>query len=136
MNLRVLNVTTPSDYKKNDELTIYKIKNISFLNNNKNNVYHYKVGLYGNIGAEKRIYYIFQFDETSISISTLYTNGGKKAKLEVEIDMALVFTKRIWKSSKPETVLINTYKYDYERTKAPIENGTKGKWWIFMIEKK
>ena len=50
------------------------------------------MGLYGNIGAEKRIYYIFQFDETSISISTLYTNGGKKAKLEVEIDMALVFT--------------------------------------------
>ena len=92
--------------------------------------------MYGNIGAEKRIYYIFQFDETSISISTLYTNGGKKAKLEVEIDMALVFTKSIWKSSKPETVLINTYKYDYERTKAPIENGTKGKWWIFMIEKK
>ena len=51
------------------------------------------VGLYGNIGAEKRIYYIFQFDETSISISTLYTNGGKKAKLEVEIDMVFVFTK-------------------------------------------
>ena len=51
------------------------------------------LGLYGNIGAEKRIYYIFQFDETSISISTLYTNGGKKAKLEVEIESALVFTK-------------------------------------------
>ena len=51
------------------------------------------VGLYGNIGAEKRIYYIFQFDETSISISTLYTNGGMKAQLEVEIESALVFTK-------------------------------------------
>ena len=65
-------------------------------------------GLYGNIGAEKRIYYIFQFDETSISISTLYTNGGKKAKLEVEIDMVFVFTKSFWKSSKAETVSIGT----------------------------
>ena len=83
--------------------------------------------MYGNIGAEKRIYYIFQFDETSISISTLYTNGGKKAKLEVEIDMTLVFTKSICKSSKPDTILIDTYKYDYERTKAPIENGTEEK---------
>ena len=66
------------------------------------------MGLYGNIGAEKRIYYIFQFDETSISISTLYTNGGKNAKLEVEIEMALVFSKSFWKLSKPETVSIGT----------------------------
>ena len=66
------------------------------------------MGLYGNIGAEKRIYYIFQFDETSISISTLYTNGGNNAKLEVEIEMAVVISKSFWKLSKPETVSIAT----------------------------
>ena len=88
----------------------WKISNFGITNysehfnwNNTNNL-----GLYGNIGAEKRIYYIFQFDETSISISTLYTNGGKKAKLEVEIDMVFVFTKSFWKSSKAETVSIGT----------------------------
>ena len=60
--------------------------------------------MYGNIGAEKRIYYIFQFDETSISISTLYTNGGKKAKLEVEIEIALVYASTYLGSKKAEIV--------------------------------
>ena len=63
------------------------------------------MGLYGNIGAEKRIYYIFQFDETSISISTLYTNGGKKAKLEVEIEIALVYARTYLAPKNIEIVL-------------------------------
>ena len=65
--------------------------------------------MYGNIGAEKRIYYIFQFDETSISISTLYTNGGKKARLEVEIEIALVYA-RTYLGPKKNTIVVSDAK--------------------------